>query len=224
MNTFHVRQGWQEGAPLVPVGDTIDLLETGLGALAAFNGLMHENMTRNLGWTFLDMGRRMARALAICDMMLAVFGQAGGPEGDDTSLAFVLDVADSSMTYRARYHQTPMLPLVLDLLLIDETNPRSLAFQLAAMSAHVDQLPQGGAQAGRTGESRQLMTLLTQVRMAEIARLAAAGTGGARTALTGLLAGQNQQLLDLSDAISRRYFALVEKGPRWVRSGARGPQ
>ena len=224
LNTFPNHKGWQADAAPASIGETIDLLDAGLGAFAAFNGLMHENMTRNLGWTFLDMGRRMARALAICDLMLAVFGQASEQEGDDSSLAFVLDVADSSMTYRARYRQTPMLPLVLDLLLIDETNPRSLAYQLAALSAHIDQLPQGGAQLGRLDESRLLMALLTRVRMAEIARLAESGIGGARVTLVELLAEQNQQLLELSEAIGRRYFALVDKGPRWVRSGARSPQ
>ncbi len=224
LNTFQNYRGWQADAAQASIGETVDLLDTGLGAFAAFNGLMHENMTRNLGWTFLDMGRRLARALAICDLMLAVFGAAGAQEGDDPSLAFVLDVADSSMTYRARYRQTPMLPLVLDLLLIDETNPRSLAFQLAALSAHIDQLPQNSAQLGRLDESRLLMALLTRVRMAEVARLAEPGIGGTRTALVDLLTEQSQHLLDLSDSICRRYFALVDKGPRWVRSGARGPR
>ena len=224
LNAFQGRQGWQADAALTSIGETIDLLDSGLGAFAAFNGLMHENMTRNLGWTFLDMGRRMARALAICDLMLAVFGEAGAAEGDDSSLAFMLDVADSSMTYRARYHQTPIPPLVLDLLLIDETNPRSLAYQLAALSAHVDQLPRSGGQLGRPDESRLLMALLTRVRMAEIVRLGEATAAGAREALAVLLTEQNQQLLELSDLISRRYFSLVDKGPRWVRSGTRQQQ
>jgi len=223
LNTFQLQQGWQANAPLASVGETIDLLETGLGAFAAFNGLMHENMTRNLGWTFLDMGRRLARALGICDLMLAVFGHAGSQDADGSSLAFVLDVADSSMTYRARYRQTPALPLVLDLLLIDETNPRSLGFQLAALSNHIDQLPQGGQQLGRSDESRLLMALLTQVRIAEITSLSALGSDGTRHQLVALLSEQNRQLLQLSDAIGRRYFALTEKEPRWVRSGARQP-
>jgi uncharacterized alpha-E superfamily protein len=222
LNTFQTHKGWQANAAPASIGETLDLVDIGLGAFAAFNGLMHENMTRNLGWTFLDMGRRLARALAICDLMLAVFGTAGAQDGDDPSLAFVLDVADSSMTYRARYRQTPMLPLVLDLLLIDETNPRSLGFQLAALSAHIDQLPQGGAQAGRLDESRLLMALLTRVRMTEVAQLAEPAAGGARKVLVDLLTEQNQQLLHLSDTIGRHYFALMDKAPRWIRSGARG--
>ena len=223
LNTFHLQPGWQAGAAPASVGETIDLLDAGLSSLAAFNGLMHENMTRNLGWTFLDMGRRLARALGLCDLMLAVFGQTAYTDNDEASVVFVLDVADSFMTYRARYHQTPALPLVLDLLLIDETNPRSLAFQLSALSTHIDQLPQGGQQLGRIDESRLLMALLTRVRMADVAQLSEAATGGARQQLVALLSEQNRQLLQLSDAIGRRYFALTEKEPRWVRSGARQP-
>jgi uncharacterized circularly permuted ATP-grasp superfamily protein/uncharacterized alpha-E superfamily protein len=224
LSTFQSQAGWQANAPLASIGETLDLLDSGLGALAAFNGLMHENMTRNLGWTFLDMGRRFARALGICDLMLAVFSNAVSQDSEDASALFVLEVADSVMTYRARYRQTPVLPLVLDLLLIDETNPRSLAYQLAALSNHIDQLPQSGSQLGRLDESRVLMALLTRVRMADVNSLNQAAEDGTRHNLVALLVEQSRQLLDLSDAVARRYFALTEKEPRWVRSGAQGPR
>ena len=223
LNSFQVRSVWQAGKMPASVGETIDLLDSGLGALAAFNGLMHENMTRNFGWTFLDMGRRMARSLSICDLMLAVFGRTGSDESEDASLVFVLGVADSFMTYRARYRQTPALPLVLDLLLIDESNPRSLAFQLAALSAHVEQLPQSGQHLGRIEESRQLLSLLTQVRVADVNVLAQPALDSTRANLAALLTEQTKVLPELSDAIARRYFALTEKEPRWVRTGMRPP-
>ena len=49
--------------------------------------------------------------------------------------SFTLELADSFITYRSRYRLAPMLPLVLDLLLVDESNPRSIAFQLAELVA-----------------------------------------------------------------------------------------
>jgi len=219
LNSFQARPGWQAANSPTTIGETIDLLDSGLGALSAFNGLMHENMTRNFGWTFLDMGRRLARATGVADLILAVFALAEREETDAASLAFVLDVADSSMTYRARYRQTPALPLVLDLLLVDETNPRSLAFQLAALSNHIEELPLGGPYSGRIEESRQLLSLLTQVRVAEVNRLSEPAADGTRTGLVALLTEQTRKLPELSDAIARRYFALAEKESRWVRSG-----
>jgi len=223
LNSFQARPGWQPGSARVTLGETIDLLDSGLGALSAFNGLMHENMTRNFGWTFLDMGRRLGRASGVADLILAIFGVAEGEDAEAASLAFVLDVADSSMTYRARYRQPPVLPLVLDLLLVDETNPRSLAFQLAALSRHIEQLPLGGPYSGRIEESRQLLSLLTQVRVAEVSRLAEPAAVRSRPALEALLSEQIAKLPELSDAISRRYFALAEKEARWVRSGGIQP-
>lgn len=219
LNSFRVRPGWQAGAPHATIGETIDLLDSGLSALSAFNGLMHENMTRNFGWTFLDMGRRLARATGVADLILAIFARAEGEDTEAASLSFVLEVADSSMTYRARYRQTPVLPLVLDLLLVDETNPRSLAFQLAALSTHIEQLPLGGTYSGRIEESRQLLSLLTQVRVAEVNLLAEPLADGTRAGLAALLVEQTLKLPELSDAIARRYFALADKGSRWVRTG-----
>ena len=70
---------------------------------------------------------------------------------------FILEVADSFITYRSRYRITPTLPAVIDLLLLDETNPRSIAFQIAALHEHVNYLPKepesGSAQRGKQAHS-----------------------------------------------------------------------
>ena len=62
LNSFHTSQRWRPEAIPATTGEAIDLLDRGSGVLAAFNGLVHENMTRNVGWAFLDMGRWLARA------------------------------------------------------------------------------------------------------------------------------------------------------------------
>ena len=56
-------------------------------------------------------------------------------------LEALLEIADSSMTYRRRYQGSLQTAAVLDLLLADESNPRSLAFQLAAVADDVEHLP-----------------------------------------------------------------------------------
>jgi uncharacterized alpha-E superfamily protein len=64
-------------------------------------------------------------------------------EGDHTStLELLLELADSTMTYRGRYKSGARLPQVLDLLLADNSNPRSLMFQLDAVAAHIAVMPQ----------------------------------------------------------------------------------
>jgi uncharacterized circularly permuted ATP-grasp superfamily protein/uncharacterized alpha-E superfamily protein len=218
LNSFHTSQRWRPEAIPASTGEAIDLLDRGSGVLAAFNGLVHENMTRNVGWAFLDMGRRLARANRLSEVILAVFAEVENGDDDAASMLFVLELADCFITYRSRYRLTPMLPLVLDLLLVDETNPRSLAFQLASLFASLDSLPQTVKGAALSEEQRMITRLLTEVRLADVRALAGHDAYGKRRQLAHLLGNQLEVLPQLSDAITRRYFNLTELEPHWVRA------
>ncbi len=226
LNAFYVGRHWQSGALPASTGESLDLIDAGLGAIAAFNGLTHENMTRNFGWSFLDMGRRTTRALNLAQMLLATLqpvqgDQSPGDSDESGRLLFVLELADSFITYRSRYRLNPMIAPVLDLLIVDESNPRSLAFQLASLSAHIETLPQTGTVGGRTEVQRTALGLLKDVQLADVVNLAARDGHGRRSALDSLLGSQIERIPQLSDAITRRYFSVVEKEPRWVRARSR---
>jgi uncharacterized alpha-E superfamily protein len=114
--------------------------------LAALAGLEQESMPRGAGWRFLDMGRRMERAVHGVGLLRGV-GIAGaarmaGAEVE-AALDVLLELAESFMTYRERHFGTVEPVPVLELLLSDETNPRALAFQLAALHQHLFNLPRG---------------------------------------------------------------------------------
>jgi uncharacterized alpha-E superfamily protein len=99
--------------------------------LAAFSGMEGESMTRGHGWLFLDIGRRLERSIGMTRLVRTAI------EASPSHVAILeplLEVADSSMTYRRRYFAEAQLPPVLDLLLADGTNPRALRFQLDTMS------------------------------------------------------------------------------------------
>ena len=135
-------------------------------------------------------------------MLLGIFGKARSGDDDTGSLLFVLELADSFITYRSRYRLAPMLPLVLDLLLVDESNPRSIGFQLAALSRHIDTLPQSGEGSGRNEEQRMALSLLTQMRLADMAGTRPrSGPDGHASALQKLLAEQ----VDVAAAPFRRH-------------------
>ena len=221
LNAFYVGRRWQPESLPTSIGESLDLVDTGLGVIAAFNGLSHENMTRNFGWSFLDMGRRISRALNLSQLLLAAFGSNRTGEDDDANLLFALDLADSFITYRSRYRLNPAPALMLDLLIVDETNPRSIAFQLAALSSHIDQLPQTGQGHERTEAQRTALSMLNDVRLTDVTLLAQAESDGQRLALSRLLSAQVDRLPQLSDAITRRYFSVVETGPGWVRAQSR---
>src|SRR5262249_24081120 len=102
------------------------LNQTILG-LAAFEGLAMENMTRAQGWRFLDMGHRLERSIYLCSLLDCALRS---PAANNPSLLeTLLEIADCSLTYRSRYNLLPQIAPVYDLVLLDDTNPRSLIFQ-----------------------------------------------------------------------------------------------
>src|SRR5665213_1346976 len=109
-------------------GDAVGVLNQTLLGLAAFHGLARENMTRAQAWRFLDMGLRLERAVYLCTLLDATLRS---PEAENPSLLeAVLEVVDSSITFRSRYNLLPTVPAVFDLVLLDDKNPRSVLFQI----------------------------------------------------------------------------------------------
>jgi uncharacterized circularly permuted ATP-grasp superfamily protein/uncharacterized alpha-E superfamily protein len=192
----------------IDAATTISRLQADIQRLSAFSGMGMENMTRALGWRFLDMGRRIERSIQTVAMLETLAG-AEAPE-DDGSLLLVLEIADSFMTYRSRYLSTPQLAPVLDLLLVDETNPRSVAFQLADLASHGEQLPRD-ASADRPGvEWAITMGALDALRRADVVALSRKDRGGDRPALRALLDRVAVGLPQLSDGLTRAYFSHAD--------------
>ena len=95
-----------------------------LELLSAFSGMERENITRGPGWLFLSLGRRLERAMYSVRQLREL--TSGLDEESWPLLEYLLEVADSSMTYRSRYFTTLQPIAVLDVLMADESNPRSL--------------------------------------------------------------------------------------------------
>jgi uncharacterized circularly permuted ATP-grasp superfamily protein/uncharacterized alpha-E superfamily protein len=120
--------------------------------LAAFSGMEMENMTRGQGWVFLDFGRRIERTISLAQLLRAV---TEGGDSTERLLEPALEISDSVMTYRRRYFTEPSLPGLLELLLLDASNPRSLAFQIRRIEQHVRELPEGAHRDGVAGLRHQ---------------------------------------------------------------------
>jgi uncharacterized alpha-E superfamily protein len=161
-------------------------------------------MTRGPAWRFLDMGRRLERAL---NTALVVGRTAGVASDDDLPLLeALLDAADSAMTYRRRYRATLQVAPVVDLLIADEGNPRSIVFQLIALAEHVAALPRDAASARRSPEERIAFEALSAFRLVDV-DVICAREGDERPELAALLAGLVRSLQELSDALSGSYLA-----------------
>ena len=119
------------------------------------------------GWRFLDMGRRVERGVNICRFS-RMFAHDTATLDD---LDLLLDLADSQITYRARYLVGLALTPVRDLVMLDPYNTRSLAFQLSALKEHLSVLPNLQDDGILEEPSRILLPLATDVETEDAKRL-----------------------------------------------------
>jgi len=191
------------------LGDLVLLLNQVLNLLAVLSGLGTESMTRGLGWRFLDMGRRIERAL----QTLRLFRRTLVSAATETTplLEAILEICDSSMTYRWRYRSTLQLEPVLDLLLIDDSNPRSVGYQFNSLSEHVVLLPASVDDPTHIAEQKIMLAAQAAIRLTDVDGLCEPDQFGERDRLESLLEQLENQLRSLSDEITHHY--LTHTGP-----------
>lgn len=207
LNALHVDRRWRQRQEGGSTRFGLELLDDGIRALNAFSGTEAENMTRNYAWRLLEMGRRIERAGHLVELTREIVQHDSAEEGTGR-LRLLLELGDSFMTYRSRYLMTPLLAPVLDLLFLDETNPRGVAFQLRELDTHFTLLPNEGPH--RSPAQRQILRLLTAVRLTEVDELCVSDEHGRMRRLELLLDELMAGLPALSDLISRSYFAHAE--------------
>jgi uncharacterized alpha-E superfamily protein len=181
-------------APIEPSATESTLMQRVIAALriiASFSGLAQENMNQITGWRFLEIGRRIERALATSRFIRQfAFGEA-----PDEALDVLLELADSQISYRLRYVMIASRAPVIDLVGLDPNNPRSILFQLARIEAHLAALP------GHEGDGR--LSAPEQVATTLIARMR---TTDAATIDEGVLLDVEAALMKLSDIVTANFF------------------
>ncbi len=198
--------------PQLILEDSLNALNNMVLASESLSGLVMENMTRGLAWRFVDFGRRLERSIHMVEVVSGALAQDDGTSGP--ALDVLLEVSDSSMTYRSRYLSAPQFAPVLDLLIADESNPRSLGFQLAALSAHCDQLAADRRSAFLRPEQRLILWCTGAVRTAEVELLCQPDEDGDRRNLEGFFEVLRSKLWELSEVVTREYFthAVANQG------------
>ncbi len=186
------------------IGGTLHALDQLVTGLAAFSGLVHENMTREPGRVFIQLGRRIERGYFTLRLLRESTREPD--TGDPAQLRSLLAICDSPMTYRARYGPTFELPLVLDLLISDVTNPRSVAYQVVDTAQLLAQLPNPASHGPLRDEERLVAQLNTKILVADVYQLSERNEFGELPLLHGLLDQTIRMFMDVSDALSHRYF------------------
>ena len=189
--------------------DALAFLDTLVLRLSAFSGMQQENMTRGHGWRFLEIGRRLERALNV----ITLCGSTAAAGEDESILYPLLDICDSSMTYRRLHFARPKLAQVLDLLLLNETNPRSAAFQFTALCQHCTRLPFGLLQPEGISEKERADALSSKLSNLNLEAVANAQPQS-REFVTMLCSRLSVDLEDLSERLSAHYFSHAVRQTR----------
>jgi uncharacterized circularly permuted ATP-grasp superfamily protein/uncharacterized alpha-E superfamily protein len=180
---------------------TDDLGEV-LRSLLALSGLTEQSMERDMAWRYMDAGRRLERSLQLLAFLRATLGRARDTATDSILLESVLTAAESILTYRRRYRSQARLQTVLDLLVLDEDNPRSVGHSLTRLTADLEGLP-AGPDGRLRDDQRSLLRVTTALRLSVTPVLAAEDADGTRPALVALLAELTDGLLATADAVAR---------------------
>ncbi|MFD0454501.1 alpha-E domain-containing protein [Rhodococcus aetherivorans] len=174
-----------------------------LAGMLALSGLGAESMVRDLGWHVMDLGKRIERALSLTTLLATTLTVARDAATDRALMETVLGAAESSVTYRRRNHRVRPAA-VAQLLLLDTTNPRSLAWVLERLRENLRALPDAS---GSTRPERLADELLTRLRRVDPVDLETA-TDGVRRELADLLAAVHTGLEQLAEQLLRGPLSL----------------
>jgi uncharacterized circularly permuted ATP-grasp superfamily protein/uncharacterized alpha-E superfamily protein len=185
-----------------------------LELLSAFSGMERENINRGLGWLFMSIGRRLERAICLTRQLREITTPLA--EKDWMLLECLLEVQDSSMSYRSRYYTTLQPLAVLDVLMADETNPRSLDFQLSHLAELYEKLPRHSED-----DLQSMQDALALLRSFDLSKIRYQLPGAAKVArsekglaeLERFLRGLEDLLPSWSNNLSSRYFSHARTLP-----------
>src|SRR5271168_3907100 len=205
-----LQRDFQEGAHFKR--DPREILDTLLLSLAGLAGFAMDDMTQDDGWRLMMIGRRLERLQFLAELLHHRLKSGATPT--QSELEWLLDIGDSTITYRTRYLASPRLGETIDLLVFDQSNPRALAFQwheiehyLVRVAASLGGSPDGALDAA--------------VAAVEEMQLAAIDGDSARAARARQnLAEQLNELSlaagRLSDQLSLKHFSLIDVSIRPV--------
>ncbi|WP_028671575.1 circularly permuted type 2 ATP-grasp protein [Saccharospirillum impatiens] len=184
-------------------------LEDIITLLAAFFGLCNETMPHHYGWRFMDIGRITERCIASLELLKLAMISASRPGTDLWET--VLATTDNLTVYRRRYRSQLYPAAILDLLLFDETNPRSVGYMLKRLETQIEHLPRPETTPFRSQETRLIIQATSHLHLVDLDSLTdLENSTKAQAALENLLDQLLTPLYALSDAVSHSHFSHAE--------------
>jgi uncharacterized circularly permuted ATP-grasp superfamily protein/uncharacterized alpha-E superfamily protein len=183
-----------------------------LAGMLALSGVAAESMVQDVGWTMMDIGKRIERGCNLTALLRATLTTVRGLGAEQTIVESTLVACESSVIYRRRNPANVSVAAVADLMLFDAENPRSLVYQIGRLRANLRALP---SSSGATRPERLVDEIATRLRRLDPADLEEV-TDGRRAELADLLDGIHRGLRDLSGVITATHLSLPgDMQPLW---------
>lgn len=187
-------------SPSQTIGQALNALDRIMLSCISLAGFAMDDMTRDEGWRFLVLGRRVERLAGLAAL---IGGLLRAPADErEASLEWLLEVANSIVTYRARYRRTPELLPVVHLLVFDESNPHAVAMQVLVIERYLRRI------AHELGTERHdgLWEQRARLQSFDLTRLEADHCNEDCIELADLLDDVSASAYRLSDHVHRRFF------------------
>ena len=186
--------------------DALVFLDQVLLVSSSLNGFTMDNMTRDDGWRFLVVGRRIERLVFLALTISHSLRQMA--KSQEMGLEWLLELSDSIITYRSRYSRRPEWLPAMDLIVFDTDNPHSVCFQIQVVQRYLERLRRT---LGDT-PSDAFETVDAKMKDFDMARFEAKATGVSPETcrdLADLLDEVVSAAYQLSDQLAMRYFTHV---------------
>jgi uncharacterized circularly permuted ATP-grasp superfamily protein/uncharacterized alpha-E superfamily protein len=175
-----------------------------LAGMLTLSGVASESMVHDVGWTMMDIGKRIERGLWLTALLGDTLSTVRSIVAEQTIIESTLVACESSVIYRRRNVGTFSVAAVTELMLFDAHNPRSLAYQLEQLRTHLKDLP---GSSGSSRPERMVDEMSTRLRRSDPAELGET-TEGKREELAELLEAVHAGLRELADAITTAQLTL----------------
>ncbi|WP_055404767.1 MULTISPECIES: circularly permuted type 2 ATP-grasp protein [unclassified Mycobacterium] len=183
-----------------------------LSGMLTLAGVAGESMVRDVGWTMMDIGKRIERGLWLTALLRETLIAVRRAAAEQMIIEATLVACESSVIYRRRTVGKVSIAAVTELMLFDAQNPRSLLYQVERLRANLKDLP--GA-SGSSRPERLVDEIGTLLRRSHPGELEAVSADGRRAELSDLLGSVHAQLRELADVITTTQLALPAVQPLW---------
>lgn len=213
---------WQAAAAVKHKGHykMLNAVDNLITSMMAFISLNRESISREQGWTLLDAGRKTEQSLLLISMLRSTLVNKQDDQVEYILQEAVLKSNEGLVNYRFKYRAHLQLPLVLDLMLLDPNNPRSLVYQVERLKAYLSGLPKINTGYGLSEHERLALEAFTMIKLADKDQLSIPDKHTqCYKKLDEFLTKMNMLLHNISNVVSKTYFKHAQAQQQLFRSG-----